>query len=222
MHDNQYYKNAALSRLRGNWSPALVATIIYLLISILVSGFNMAESGTFGASFPVGESFILSGVGTFLGIFVIIPLSVGYANATRLMYETGNTSVSGNMWTFTVHNYFHKVLGMLFMSIKVVLWTCLLIVPGLIMNFAYAMTPYILEENPDISAWKASSKSREMMKGHKFDLFYLYLSFIGWGILSVLSCGIGFIWLVPYMQMSVAAFYNDLKGGDGNPTIVVG
>lgn len=222
MHDNQYYKNAALSRLQGNWSPALVATIIYLLISILVAGYNTVENGAAGASFPIATSFLLSGAGTFLGIFLVIPLAVGYANATRLMYETGNTSVCGNMWSFAINNYFHKVLGMLFMSIKVVFWTCLLIVPGLIKSFAYAMTPYILDEHPDISAWKASSISSEMMRGHKFDLFYLYLSFIGWGILSMLTCGIGFIWLIPYMQLSVAAFYNDLKGGDGNPTIVVG
>ena len=58
-----------------------------------------------------------------------------------------------------------------------------------------------------------------MMKGHKFDLFYLYLSFIGWFILSILTCGVGFIWLIPYVQMSVAAFYEDLKS---ETTIVLG
>lgn len=222
MHDNQYYKNAALARLKDNWSPALVATIIYLLVSILISGMNAAQNGAAGSSFPVGNLLLLTGVSTVLGVFVLSPLGVGYANATKLMYETGNVAVTANMWAFATNNYLHKVLGMLFMTIKVMLWTCLLIVPGFIMSFAYAMTPYILEEHPEISAWEASARSREMMKGHKFDLFYLYLSFIGWGILSCITCGIGFIWLMPYMQLSIAAFYNDLKGGDGNPTIVVG
>jgi uncharacterized membrane protein len=221
MHDNQYYKNAALARLRGNWSPVIVATIIYLLISILVSGLDLVKTGTDVSAFPVG-TFFLSGVSTVLMFFVLCPLGVGYNNAARLMYETGNVSVAGNMWMFATNNYLHKVLGMLFMTLKLLLWTCLLIVPGLVMSFAYAMTPYILEENPEISAWEASTRSREMMKGHKFDLFYLYLSFIGWIILSCITFGIGFIWLVPYMQLSIAAFYNDLKGGDGNPTIVVG
>ncbi len=221
MHDNQYYKNAALARLKENWSPVIVATIIYLLISIFTSGLDLVKTGTETSAFQIG-SLLMSGVSTMIMVFVLCPLGVGYTNATKLMYETGNVAVTANMWAFATSNYLHKVLGMLFMTIKVLLWTCLLIVPGLVMSFAYAMTPYILEEHPEISAWEASTRSREMMKGHKFDLFYLYLSFIGWGLLSCILCGIGFIWLTPYMQLSVAAFYNDLKGGDGNPTIVVG
>ncbi len=221
MHDNQYYKNAALARLQCNWIPVIVATIIYILITIFASGLDLVKTGTETSAFPVG-SLLMSGVSTVLVVFVLCPLGVGYANSTRLMYETGNVAVTANMWTFATSNYLHKVLGMLFMTLKVLLWTCLLIVPGLVMSFAYAMTPYILEENPEISAWEASTRSREMMKGHKFDLFYLYLSFIGWGILACITFGIGFIWLTPYMQLSIAAFYNDLKGGDGNPTIVVG
>ena len=69
----------------------------------------------------------------------------------------------------------------------------------------------LAEEHPEISGWDASTRSREMMKGHKFDLFYLYLSFIGWFLLSFLTLGIGFIWLIPYMNTAQAAFYEDVK-----------
>ena len=50
-----------------------------------------------------------------------------------------------------------------------------------------------------------------MMNGHKFDLFYLHLTFIGWGILSLLTLGIGFLWLNPYMMTAQAQFYEDVK-----------
>jgi len=214
MKTNQEYKEAALSRIRGNWSPIVLATIIFIIIELICcSGGLPVLKSTLGIA--SGASFILT-------FFVVGPLIVGYANASRVLYETGNIDMSQNLWNFSTVNYLHKVLGIFFSTLKVVLWTLLLVVPGIIMAFAYALTPYILEENPEISAWDASTRSREMMQGHKFDLFYLYLSFIGWFLLSIITFGIGFIWLIPYAQTSVAAFYNDLKGGDGNPTIIVG
>lgn len=218
MHTNQYYKNAALSRLRDNWSPALVATIIFMLIYMLVGSGNMAQVGEYGISLPMGAPAMWPGVGLILTLFVLIPASVGYANATRLMYETGDTDVPRNFWRMSTDGYLHKVAGMFFMGVKLFLWTLLFIVPGIIMSFAYALTPYILEDNPELSAWEASSRSREMMRGHKFELFWLWLSFIGWMILSLLTFGIGFFWLIPYMQLSFAAFYNDLKGGVAGPS----
>lgn len=100
------------------------------------------------------------------------------------------------------------------MSVKLILWTLLLIIPGIIKAFCYAMTPYIMVEHPEYSAQEAIDASCDMMRGHLFDLFWLYLSFIGWAILSVLTCGIGFFWLIPYMATSQAAFYFDLKTGN--------
>jgi uncharacterized membrane protein len=91
------------------------------------------------------------------------------------------------------------------------LWSLLFIIPGIIKSLSYAMTPYILLDNPNISGDQAIEKSMKMMDGHKADLFVLYLSFIGWAILSVLTCNIGFIFLVPYMLMSTAMFYKNIK-----------
>ena len=100
---------------------------------------------------------------------------------------------------------------MLLMTIMVFLWSLLLIIPGIIKWFSYAMTPFILEENPELSASEAIHRSRMMMRGHKFDLFYLYLSFIGWFILCILTAGIGFLWLGPYVDTALAAFYEEVK-----------
>ncbi len=219
MQTNQYYKNAALSRLRGNWSPMLVATIVFVFVTLICSSGNLIGASESGMSLPVGNILATSGAGIFLSVFVLGPLNVGYANSVLLMYQTGNTDATRNLWDCATYNYVHKMLGYLCMSVKIILWCLLFFIPGVVMSFAYAMTPYILHERPELSPWEASTRSREMMRGHKFDLFYLCLSFIGWFILAIFTFGIGFIWLIPYMQMSIAAFYEDLKA---ETTIVLG
>ena len=77
------------------------------------------------------------------------------------------------------------------------------------------MAYFILRDNPQMNALEAITASRMMMNGYKTKLFCLYLSFIGWAILCVLSFGIGFLWLTPYMTLSVANFYENLKQEQG-------
>jgi len=215
MRTNQEYKNAALDRLRGNWAPAVLATLVYVLISFLIAGTMQVPALSPDWSDSVGMLFGFAGGGMLLQLLVILPLVVGLTNALRLMYERRDYNVTGNMKDIALSNYGHKVWGMFLYSLKITLWSFLFLIPGIVMTFAYAMTPYILEEHPEISAWDASARSRAMMRGHKFDLFYLYLSFIGWMVLAVLTAGIGFLWLSPYIDAAKAAFYNDLKVEQG-------
>jgi uncharacterized membrane protein len=98
-----------------------------------------------------------------------------------------------------------------------------LIVPGIIKSFSYSQVYFILKDTPTISANEAITQSRKLMFGYKWKYFLLLLSFIGWGILSVITLGIGFIWLVPYMTASLAAFYDQLvkkqNNSDGEITL---
>jgi uncharacterized membrane protein len=71
------------------------------------------------------------------------------------------------------------------------------------------MTPFIMAEHPEMTAKEAITASKHAMDGHKFELFCLGFSFIGWGILAILTLGIGFIFLSPYIEASWAAFYRD-------------
>ena len=222
MRTNQEYKNAALDRLRGNWKPAVLATLVYFLIAIVIVGITEVPAAILDpqqAMESLGLVSGLAGATALLELFILYPMMVGYDNAVKLLYERRDYAVARNMKDITLSNYWHKVWGMFLYALKITLWTLLFIIPGIIMTFAYAMTPYILEEHPEISGWEASTRSREMMKGHKFDLFYLYLSFIGWFLLALLTLGIGFLWLVPYVDAAKAAFYNDLKleQGEGVP-----
>ena len=96
-------------------------------------------------------------------------------------------------------------------GIYTVLWTLLLIIPGIIKAYSYAMAPYVFKDNPEISCDDAIKESMRLMDGHKLQLFLLDLSFIGWVILASLTLGIGFLWLVPYWQTTRVHFYEDLK-----------
>lgn len=193
MKTRKEYRAAALSKIRGNWTPLVLATLVYFAIT------GISAATTFGA--------------VLLSIFVLMPVSVGFYMAF-LEFDRDQTRtdvIEGMFKRGFTGDYLHRVLGMFLMGLFVTLWTFLLIVPGIIKSLAYSMTPFILEEKPELSAYDAIKYSEKLMKGHKTELFLLELSFIGWMILATLTAGIGYLWLIPYMQVTVSEFYEDLK-----------
>lgn len=207
MKSNQYYKNEALSALRGNWANALVATIILVALALFFSSNDAINSYYQRIVINPFIGYSLS----FVSLFVLLPLAVGYSNSMRVLLETGDNRLTNNSFSLGFGNWLHVVWGMILSTIYIFLWTLLLIIPGIIKSYSYALTPYILVEHPEMSANEAIEESMRLMDGHKFDLFYLQLSFIGWAILSILSLGLGFIWLIPYQMTAQAAFYRDIK-----------
>lgn len=107
-------------------------------------------------------------------------------------------------WKRLITTWFHQY-------ISVFLWTLCFIVPGIIKGFAYSLVPYILESDNETAPKDVLKLSEEMMMGHKMDLFMLNLSFIGWHFLAILTCGILEIWIIPYQQVTVVKFLNDIK-----------
>lgn len=208
MRSNQDYKNASLESLRGNWAPSVAAAIVVYLILFLCSSPMLALTNPyeFNSSSSLG-----SNISLVLQILVIFPLVLGLYNSFKCLYINSDNRVLSNTFSIGFGRYGHNVLGILLMDLFIFLWSLLLIIPGIIKAYSYAMTPYILVDEPELSANQAIEKSMAMMKGHKFDLFYLHLSFIGWIILSIITCGIGLLWLLPYMYVAQAAFYSDLK-----------
>ena len=241
MKRNSELKDTALAALKGNWAKAILATVIFLAIYLVAAGpysmqtfkmqtYMQEEMGyTQNASLTeiVNMSMAMtqdptvvemqtkargySGWMYLVYFFLIFPLTLGFMNALLKLLRTGDASITENTFHIAFQNYWHKVWGMVLMHIFIWLWSLLLIIPGIIKSFSYAMTPFILEENPELSANEAIDRSRAMMRGHKFDLFWLLLSFIGWFFLCILTFGIGFLWLVPYMQTTEAAFYQEVK-----------
>lgn len=208
MKTNPEYKNAALVALKGHWAPAVVCAIVYMVITVISTVIM-----EFADPAKVADGVFWTLYGTSMGLMFLImmPLQVGYYNAHKDLLLDGDDALTGNMFRIGFKNWGRNVWGTLLMGIFSFLWMLLLIIPGFVKAFAYAMTPFILVDNPELSANQAINLSQKMMKGHKFDFFWLLLSFIGWILLGIVTLGIGFFWLMPYMSTAVAGFYLDVK-----------
>ena len=202
MDTNQGYKNRALASLGGKWDKAVIATVIYLVITIGVGRV---------VSLPFSSSPSSSGGASFVWTILCLPLmwgfSVFFLNLIRgkeIGWESVFDGYKNGEWKRVGITY-------LLVYIYVILWTLLLVVPGVIKALSYSMTPFIMKDDPAISGNAAIEKSMRMMDGHKMELFWLYLSFIGWIFLTIFTFGIGLVLLEPYVNSSVAHFYEDLK-----------
>lgn len=217
MKNNQDYKNAALAALKGNWAPALVAsvTVTFVICLIIAPTYcaNMAAFRQPGFAW-VTETLmkVFNWTGPFRYILLLYPLMmVGYQVAHNDLLVSGDPRVTGNTFRHTFSGYLRNVWAMFLMYMFTFLWALLLFIPGIIKSLAYAMTPFIIKDYPELSANQAINLSMKMMKGRKFDLFWLTLSFLGWVLLCMLSLGIGLFWFMPYWQTTLAAFYQDVK-----------
>ena len=215
MKTNQEYKNAALAALKGNWAPFVVAVIIMMAIMYVIMGpYLFVYQVSLGMNqIAISPAFALAAVAVYiLGMpLLTMPLTLGFGYASNRLLVEGDNRAVGNLFRDSFGRWGRKVWGMFLMNFFVSLWSFLLIIPGFIKYYAYALTPYILIDNPELSANQAINLSQKMMKGHKFDMFILHLSFIGWIFLSIFTFGIGLLWLLPYMMTAQAAFYQDVK-----------
>ena len=142
-------------------------------------------------------------------ILVALPMMYGYSIVLLSVMRGGEMNIGG---LFDGFNDFGRIVGTkLLQVIYTFLWTLLLVIPGIIKNYSYAMTDFILKDQPELANNAAIEKSMAMMDGNKMKLFLLDLSFIGWAILCLFTFGIGFLFLQPYVQSAHAAFYEDLK-----------
>ena len=157
-------------------------------------------------------------ISTALSVFLFNPLLVG---ADRFFvvshYQKADLKELGHAFS---NSYMNVVKVMFLRSMYVFLWSLLFIIPGIIKGYEYLMIPYILAENPDIDSKEAFAMSKQMMDGNKWNAFVLRLSFFGWILVGVISCGIAAIFYVnPYMLMTDAELYVALKeitfGGRG-------
>ena len=213
MKTNQELKNAALTALKGKWAPSVLATLVILASMIVPIVLAVCLEIALDPNLESESASVWSTLALYVFMFLLYyPLSmVGYYNAFKDLLRDDEGKVVSNMFTGTFKTY-PRALGLsLLYMIFVFLWTLLLYIPGLIKALAYMMAPYILKDHPELSPNQALNLSIKMMKGHKFDLFCLILSFIGWSFLAMFTMGIGYLWLAPYIATTIAAFYEDVK-----------
>ncbi len=142
----------------------------------------------------------------FFSIFVAQPVEIG---GIRFFMCARNGDVQfGNIgYVFKKGQYIKAVKTNVVKSLYIFFWSLLFIIPGIVKTFSYALVPYILSENPTISTRKAISISKKTMEGEKWHFFILGLSFILWYLLGSIACGIGTIFVLPYVQATYAEFY---------------
>ena len=144
-------------------------------------------------------------------LFIIQPVTVGMNRWFIRSREDRNISLSMCFSVFKKGSYLKTVRAMAYSMFFLFLWSLLLYIPAIIKSYAYRMIPYIIADNPGIGAKRALKLSCRMTKGHKFEIFILDVSFIGWYILGVLACCIGTYAVVPYQLATNAELYDELK-----------
>ena len=137
------------------------------------------------------------------------PLALGFAMFILEVVRTRDGKFETGFKGFK--HFGSAFVASLLMGIFILLWSLLLIVPGIIADLRYSMTYFIIADNPGISGMAAIKKSKEMMRGHKWELFVLGLSFFWWILLIVITFGLAAIYVVPYMHATTANYYEKLK-----------
>ncbi|MDR7073445.1 DUF975 family protein [Fictibacillus barbaricus] len=207
------FKTEAKQQLKGQWFAAALVTLVFAAIYVVIPMIiEMKLSGGYDNWMNTTSNENGQSASTFIITLVLLPLSVGYSWLFLSLIRTGErVKISGLFQAFSEISMYLKLLGTyLLMMIYVILWSLLLIIPGIIKAFAYSQTYFVYKDNPKMGINAAITESRKLMHGYKWKFFVLQLSFIGWVILGLITVGIGFIWIYPYMSATYASFYNAL------------
>lgn len=213
------YRRIARENLANNWALSIgVAVLASMLGGLLVGGsfipdINFTQEVTqfstdlFGGDLRISfepESalnllhFILGGV-----------IQLGYVQYLLKQYNKASLEVKD---LFSQFERFGQGFAQAFLrGLYTFLWGLLFVIPGIVKSYSYAMTPFIMADHPEMTASEAINASKAMMDGHKADLFWLDLTFIGWDLLAALTLNLGHIALNPYKNAARTAFYRDIS-----------
>ncbi len=149
-------------------------------------------------------------IGLAVQVFLGNPFRVGCLHFYRENLEA--PANLGELLSGFENGYLHTVGTMFLTGFYNTLWYCLFIIPGIVKGFSYMMVPYILKDRPELSANEAITLSRQMMDGNKMKALMLYLSFLGWILLGIITLGLGLVfYTLPYMCSTEAALYETIK-----------
>lgn len=227
--DERNFRAVARERLSGEWGVSIAVAAVAALLGGLVVGISFLPDletivslripwlteffeklseplkyGRFSLRFNLGTGSLFG----FAAMIIGGVLQLGYAKFLLAQHD-GRPHEFGDL--FSQFDRFGAGFVQSFLrNLYVFLWSLLFIIPGIIAGYSYAMTPYLMVDFPQLTASEAIEKSKELMDGHKGDLFVLDLSFFGWAILCMLTANIGNLWLNPYRNAARAAFYREL------------
>ncbi len=187
--ENKELMQQAKGSLSGKWGLAIGTMLVYTILTSIGSSPK--------CKIPI-ISLLISG-----------PFALGLAYFTLALSR--NTDAKFRQIFDGFKDYKRALLTYLLMLWNIFIRLLLLIVPGIIACFAYSMTFFLLADNSSLTPKQALEESKKIMDGNKMKLFHLFLRFLPLVLLCILTLGIGFLWLMPYMQVTIAKFYDDIK-----------
>lgn len=231
------FRQAARDALKGNWIVAIIGGIIASMFGGLSnSGVGFTINFNFEApEIDSGESTALllasarnvANGGMYDGVIALLMIFFGVVlvysiimfiigSAVGIGYSEFNLDLVGGEKP-RISSIFSRF-GQIGTGIRTnllafirIFFGMLLIIPGIVMSYSYAMRNYVMAEHPELNAREVLRESRRIMRGNRFRLFCLEMSFIGWALLSILTLGVGFLWFVPYQQAAIATFYREVS-----------
>lgn len=218
--------NRAELKMRGNMAfkkNYVSAVVVALLMGIFgtVSGESSARRVSENSDIYSGNLFnvgmitgLLAGIATVV-ILIVLVAKVFVGNLLKMggyrffiLNQTAQPGIGTLLDGFRSGHYVNIVLTMFLRDLFTALWSLLLVVPGIVKHYEYLMVPYIIAENPAMDYKEAFQISKQMMDGEKMEAFIMDLSFLGWYLLSAVTCGLLAIFYVnPYVQASFAEMY---------------
>ncbi|WP_027408453.1 DUF975 family protein [Anoxybacteroides tepidamans] len=204
-------KRQARQSLKGKWGAAVLLMIVYFLMNTIVPiVVEVIISGGWSAWSAQENPPAAAEIFNLLYSLALIPLGVAIYWVFLDAYRGEAIDIADIFTVYGEGKMWLKLIGTsILYGIFVVLWSLLLVIPGIIKALSYSQAFFLFRDHPEYGALEAIRESKKRMKGYKWKLFLLYLSFIGWGILSILTLGIGLLWLIPYVYTSLAAFYEE-------------
>lgn len=219
--DSSYFRARARQILSGKWGLAILVTFVASIFGATLTAYTVSfefevnlDAENFFSVYEQFRPFLLTiiSASSVMGIaqFVLSGvLKLGYCRFLLKLHDGEDAEFSD---LFSGFDRFGDAFVLsLLQGIYVFLWSLLLIIPGIIAMYRYAMAFFILQETPGMRASEALDASKQMMDGNKASLFGLQLSFIGWALLNMLTLGIGSLWLNPYANVAQTAFYRSLR-----------
>ena len=186
---NRVLMEQAEQSLKGRWGMAIGTCVIYILTVIAIN--------------------LISGAGEVISLLVGGPFMLGLSMFTLAIARDENAYLELIFKGF--EEFIRALSAYLYIFVFTILWLLLLIIPGIVAAISYSMTYFIMVDDKEIDAMSAIDKSKAMMDGYKMKYFRLILYYLGFSVLCIFTLGIGFLWLFPYIQVTNAKFYDDVK-----------
>lgn len=215
-----HLKFLAKQQLGGKVGVLFLASLLVFVIPF-VSGFAVG--------LVVGLLSTLEEVGVIIGVVLALAFAVAMSivitpalsiGRIMMLQHIANHPYETVKATYVFKGFKHFWVAFkvhFFIGLFTFLWSLLGIIPGIIKTYSYSQALYIVAENPEMGALAAINRSKMMMRGRKFDLYVLMLSYYPWFLLLPYTLGILSVWLVPYMELTNINFYNHAKRVPGSP-----